>query len=372
VDGQRTFPVVDCDGHLVESIAELAEYLPPELRRGVLNPSRNREGLFPSLDGFHGPRIPRYTQDAGRTYVTASEHRTGSGEDYLAFLEKAEVEQGVVFTSEGLSVGLIQHADYAVRICRAYNDYVHDRYRRVSDRIFPMALIPMQNPKEAVLELRRAVKDLGLPGAMLPANGLPLHLGHEQYWPVYQEACDLDCALGIHGGAVRDLGIMETFSVHRAVFSMHHSIALLMQMAGFIGHGVLERFPTLRVGFLEGGCSWLTVMLDRAERSEEVTSRWEAGTVRKYLESGRILIGCEGNDASLPYLAGRIGIEPFAWASDYPHEVDLAAAKHMIEETVQDVPLTDAQKTALLADNARRFFRLPTLSRRAEAAAVGG
>jgi hypothetical protein len=163
---------------------------------------------------------------------------------------------------------------------------------------------------------------------------------------------------------------METFTNFRSVFGMHHSIALLTQMAGFIGHGVLERFPTLRIGFLEGGCAWLTLILDRAERAQEVTGRWDVPSVPKYLESGRILIGCEGNDTSLPYLAGRVGIAPFAWASDYPHEVDLEAAKHMIKDTIHNTPLPDDQKAALLADNARRFFRLPVPAARTAPAAV--
>jgi hypothetical protein len=34
-----------------------------------------------------------------------------------------------------------------------------------------MALIPMQDVSAAVSELRRAVKELGLPGAMLPSCG---------------------------------------------------------------------------------------------------------------------------------------------------------------------------------------------------------
>jgi hypothetical protein len=113
-------------------------------------------------------------------------------------------------------------------------------------------------------------------------------------------------------------------------------------------------------------------MLDRAERSEEVTNRWESGTVRGYLESGRILIGCEGNDTSLPHLVSRVGIAPFAWASDYPHEIDLESARQMLTETIADVPLTDAEKVALLAENARRFFRLPVPSPRTQPAAIGG
>jgi predicted TIM-barrel fold metal-dependent hydrolase len=50
-------------------------------------------------------------------------------------------------------------------------------------------LIPLQEPAEAVKELRRIVKELGFCGAMLPSTG-PMqsqnHLGDERYWPIYK------------------------------------------------------------------------------------------------------------------------------------------------------------------------------------------
>ena len=33
----ETVPVVDCDGHLMESIPELAEYMDPDLRRDIVS-----------------------------------------------------------------------------------------------------------------------------------------------------------------------------------------------------------------------------------------------------------------------------------------------------------------------------------------------
>jgi hypothetical protein len=57
-----------------------------------------------------------------------------------------------------------------------------------------------------VKELRRLVLDLKVPGAMLPSRGLPLQLGHDYYWPVYEEAANLGCALGMHGGSSLGLG----------------------------------------------------------------------------------------------------------------------------------------------------------------------
>jgi hypothetical protein len=78
----------------------------------------------------------------------------------------------------------------------------------------------------------------------------------------------------------------------------------------------------------------------------------------EYLTSGQILIGCEGDDESLAYLGQRVGIEPFAYSSDYPHEVDLLDAQRQIAETVDRADLTAEQKAAVLGGNAQRFFRL--------------
>ena len=354
--------VIDSDGHLIESIEEFAEYMDPQMRQGILFPQRQREGVFPSLGGFHGPRLGGNSAvrvDLRDDYVRASDHRPGSGPDYIAFVEQTGVEQSIMFTSEGLSVGLIRPADYAVRICRAYNDYVADKYRRLDRRLHPMALIPMQDAEAARQELRRVVKELDLPGAMIPSNGLPLHAGHEYYRPVYQEAAELDCTLGFHGGTTSNIG-MDAFGNFQALAGLHHSIPLLIGLASLIGHGILDDYTNLRVGFFEGGAAWVVTLLDRMERNEEFIGGNGQGrkALSDYLASGRVLIGCEGNDPSLPHLVKRVGPEAFAWASDYPHEVDVTAAQRMIQDTVDDPQLTGQEKAAILGGNAARFFKL--------------
>ena len=354
---ETSAPVIDCDGHLVESIPELAEFMDPSIRKMATNSGRNRNGVFPTLDGIH---YPRERDDApAREYVQASEHRKGSGEDILAFLERVGVQDSILFTSEGLSVGFIQQADYAVKLCRAYNDYVAERFRGVSERLHPMALIPMQRTEDAVAELRRAVRELGLPGAMLPSLGLPLHLGHDYYWPVYQEAADLGCALGIHGGSSIGFGA-DSFTDAWAARTIRHPMPLLLAMSSMLHHGVLDRFPDFRIGFFEGGAAWPALLLDRMERDDAVYVSGGSGSrsLRDYFSSGQVLIGCEGNEDILSYLSQRVGIEAFAWASDYPHEVDVVAAAEMIAESMERPDLTSDEKEAVLGGNARRFFRL--------------
>ena len=48
--------VFDCDGHIIESIPEMVPFLDPVDRAVALSPSRNRQGVFASLDNIHYPR----------------------------------------------------------------------------------------------------------------------------------------------------------------------------------------------------------------------------------------------------------------------------------------------------------------------------
>jgi predicted TIM-barrel fold metal-dependent hydrolase len=349
----RAYPVVDCDGHVIEAGDEMLRFIQEPFRSSI---GRGTQRLFPSLDGMHMPQAQRATAQ-GRDRVVASEFRTGSAEDWVAFLDKAEIEKAVMFTTQGLAVGIIQNPDYAVAVCRGYNDYVYHQYRQVSDRLYPMALIPMQNVKEAINELRRAVVDLGLPGAMLPTRGLPVNLGHEMYWPVYEEAQRLDCVLALHGGSNLNMG-MEGFTDNGASHILHHPLPLIINFVSFFRQGALDRFPNLRLGFMEGGAGWAAFVLDRMAREDEYRPRESSLDPVKWLQSGRVLIGCEGSEGTLGHLVQRVGAMPFAYASDYPHEVDALKAQEEIDELGRYPGVSDEDRAALLGGNARRFFRL--------------
>ena len=222
-----------------------------------------------------------------------------------------------------------------------------------------MALIPMQDVPAAVRELRRAVKELGFPGAMLPATGLPVHLGHQLYWPIYEEAEKLDCALAVHGGSARGLGL-DSFTSMTAAHVLHHPVPLMMAVVSFIYDGVFDRFPTLRLGLMEGGCGWLPCLLDRMKRNEGYYQHFKGPEHHPvdYVTSGRMLIGVEGSDETLSYLVRRVGAHVFAYASDYPHEVDFVAAEREIKEMAERNDLTRDEKEAILGGNAKRFYKL--------------
>jgi predicted TIM-barrel fold metal-dependent hydrolase len=176
---------------------------------------------------------------------------------------------------------------------------------------------------------------------------------------VYEEAANLGCALGIHGGSSLGLGA-DSFTDAWAARTLRHPVPLALEFVSLVYHGVFDRYRDLRVGFFEGGCAWILLLKDRMDRDESIytTSTGKQRSLNDYLSSGQILVGCEGNEPILPYVIQQVGYQCFSYASDYPHEVDLVAAKQMIHETVERTDLTHAQKAGVLGENGKRFFRL--------------
>jgi predicted TIM-barrel fold metal-dependent hydrolase len=214
---------------------------------------------------------------------------------------------------------------------------------------------------------------------MLPSTGLKDHLGAKEYWPVYQEADRLGCALGVHGGAHSGLGF-DHLNNYTPVGALGHPFGLLINFAGIVFNGILERFPNARFGFMEGGVAWLLLGLERFERAHETHIQYNprgelspkadesvCAYIRKHVAAGRLYVGCEGDEPMLPQAARQVGSGAFLFSSDFPHEVNNDICRQEIAELRESAELTDADKEAVLHGNAERFYGL----KRPVAAAAG-
>ena len=75
----------------------------------------------------------------------------------------------------------------------------------------------------------------------------------------------------------------------------------------------------------------------------------------RQVREGRIYIGCEGGEFSLPYAIKVAGPEAFMYSSDFPHEVNRDSVRHEIEEVLES-EMTAAEKEMVLHKNAERFY----------------
>jgi predicted TIM-barrel fold metal-dependent hydrolase len=234
-----------------------------------------------------------------------------------------------------------------------------------------MGLIPLQEPEAAVDELRRIVKELGMCGAMLPSTGIQANLGDPRYWPIYQEADRLGCAIGVHGGAHENLGL-DDLTPYAPVHALGHPFGQMISFGGIVFNGVFDKFPNVKFGFMEGGVAWFLVCLERFDRSWETHIQHDprkrflnlrpkekvSEYIARHADEGRIFVGCEGEEPDIAHAIRRIGNKAWVYSSDYPHEVNNEFCKHEINEMLENKEITDADKAAVLHGNARRFYNL--------------
>jgi predicted TIM-barrel fold metal-dependent hydrolase len=337
--------IIDADGHINDYAYgdEIARYMPKGNQSSV---------VFPVLDHLHYQYMRKNREAMGNP----------DPEGWLKFMDGTGIDWTVIYPSAGLAVGRFVSVDWAIAACRAYNNWLHERFVKATPRIKGMALIPVQDVESAVEELRRAVKELGMCGAMLPSNGEGIkgHLGAKLYWPIYEEAEKLGCCLAVHGGCHHHLG-MDGFSTYYPVHALGHPFGIMVQAAAMLAHGVFDRFPRIRVAFLEGGAAWVPFFMDRIDRSYNdahlqvdlggellvgpKTGEKASEYFKKHIREGRIFAGFDCDDVGLGFAVKRAGREPFLFASDFPHEVFSAeTCRHEIDELLERDDLTDADK----------------------------
>ena len=333
--------VIDADGHVIETTEQVARYLEEPYRRRPLGFS-----FYPS-DGWDRRLLGRLG-DSG-----------GTADEWLRALDKGGMESTILYPTLGLFMSFLRDREWAVALCRAYNTMLAEEFIKVSPRLQAVALLPVQDPAASAVELRRAVCELGCVGAMLAADG-PHLLGDARFDPVYEEAQRLGVMLGIHasgshlGGAGVDL-----FPRFIQAHTCSHAFGQMRQFTSMIFEGVPERFPELRIAFLEAGCGWVPYWMERmddeyAKRAEEAPALKKQPS--EYVRSGTIYFSCEADEWLLPQAVKLVGENQIVYASDFPHwDNSYPESLHEIRDRGD---LSDAQKRKILSDNARRLYGL--------------
>jgi predicted TIM-barrel fold metal-dependent hydrolase len=335
-------PVIDADGHVTESTEQVAKYLDEPYRRRPLGfPFYPADGWDRRLLGTLG--------DLG-----------GDAETWLRAMDKGGVETAVLYPTLGLFMSFLKDREWAVALCRAYNTFLHEEFVNASPRLKAVALLPVQAPDACAPELRRAVTELGLVGAMLAADGDHL-LGDARFLPVYGEAERLGVMLGIHasGSHLGGAGV-DMFPRFIQAHTCSHPFGQMRQITSIVFEGIPERFPTLRIAFLEAGCGWAPYWMERMDDEFDKRGRAEAPALKRkpseYVRSGNIYFSCEADEWLMPQAVKLCGENQIVYASDFPHWDNSYPGS--IDEIRARGDITEVQKRKILADNCRRLYGL--------------
>jgi predicted TIM-barrel fold metal-dependent hydrolase len=149
---------------------------------------------------------------------------------------------------------------------------------------------------------------------------------------------------------------MEKYSyVHMTAFTFEPMIALMHM----IGEGVFDRYPRLKVAYVEGACGWLPFWTQRLdEHFEKLRPQWHLCQRKpsEIIASGQVALTCEPEEEILPYVLDTMDPHMVMYASDYPHwDCEFPESVRM----VASIPgLTEEQKRRVLGRNAIAWFGL--------------
>ena len=277
-------PVIDADGHFVELAPVLDDALLASLEAEGGSVLRDRY-----LAGRQSP-FDTSTVLAGRARAAAweawtampswwgwqtanSRDRATSHLPALLYerLDEMGIDFSILYPSTTLGLIDIDDPELAGPVARAVNSWLAELFRPYADRLTVGAIIPMTTPEVAVAEMRHAVSELGFKTVVISGYA-KRYLGNSSAGPSYRlDHFGIDSAYDYDPvwATCVELGVSPvSHSAHQhhrvsrspssyvynhigGLATAHESLAKSL----FLG-GVTRRFPTLQVGFLEGGVAW--------------------------------------------------------------------------------------------------------------------
>ncbi|EXU67299.1 amidohydrolase [Streptomyces sp. PRh5] len=269
----------------------------------------------------------------------------------IAAMEDAGIDTAVLsLTTPGL-----QNLDAAeaVPLQAPTNDAIAAAVRRHPGRFQGFAALATSAPSAAAEELRRAVTELGLSGALVNANSGGRALDAPGFWDVYEAAEDLRAPIYLHPSVpfpavtaayYRGFGEPVDSMLATGAFGWHYDAGLTV-LRMIVG-GVFDRFPKLQVVLGHWG-EVVLFYLDRVAAMDKLTDLRRP--IAEYFRSNIFIT--PGGISSHKYLRWSletVGVERIMYASDYPFNRESAGSARRFLETA---PIGEADRERIAFRN---------------------
>ncbi len=325
----------------------------------VRTPPPEMRGRRPAYRGISDdPRVvPLQFQEAcARDFVPPS---------MLQAMETEGVDIAVMFRTYPLISDETLEPEYAIALAQAWNNWAAEYASADRQRLKVAAILPLHDPQLAAREARRAVSTLGAAALCIqpePINGKVVH--DPAFDPIWAEAQDLDVPVCIHPtGAPNQPSVGNRFLPYTppALWgAMTQPLENQLALASFCSGGILERFPRLRVAFLEGNCSWLPWLLYRLDDRRKGKGRYETAIKLSLMPSEYFRRQCfcsmDVDEEPAAEVVRQLGDDCLLFSTDWPHSD--AAYPHATETFLALEGLTGMSRRKILWDNAARLYNL--------------
>lgn len=371
--------LIDADGHVEESEATFSDqYLEPAFRA-----QRPRvvaieqmvywmieEQLYPRRvgRGCHNLGTPasyqgRKSPHAAKKSDTISSMEIAQLGERIAAMDKEGIAVQVLYPTLFLAYPLTASTGLLTALTSSYNRFLADQVG-AHERVKWAGLVNLDDVAAAVAQVHEA-KRLGAVAVMVLGTQGDRMLDDPAFLPFHEAVAEEDLTLAIHvGWACPALNNLFTHLYPSAVNAF--LMPVLMGFSAMISSGLLDRFPALRVGFLEAGCQWVHFMIDRLEHRfghmgnflgdilAETRPKAKKSPM-EYIRQGNLYVSAEVEDLLLPQVLELIGEEQVVYGSDMPHGDREVLSSQMLRNRND---ISDAAKTKILQDNGARLYNL--------------
>lgn len=245
-------------------------------------------------------------------------------------------------------------------VSKQLNDRMAATVAAHPSRFKAFATLPMSAPDRAVVELRRAVDELGFVGAMIHGQTNGVFLDHPSVQPVLAAAEHLDVPIYLHPAppppAVFEAyysGLDADVSAALATAGWGWHAECGMHVLRMVVAGVFERFPALQVivGHMGEG---LPFSLARADDMLSPVIKGQGASVAETVQRN-VHITTSGYTTAAPLQCALtvLGADRIMFSVDYPF-ADSATATTFL----RDAPLSPADREKIAYGNATRLLGL--------------
>jgi predicted TIM-barrel fold metal-dependent hydrolase len=374
--------VIDADGHVEENPITFSDkYFAPKFRahRPQVVPGAEEglaywmidEQLFPRRvgRGCNNLGTPASYQGKPVRHAQRKPDSLGSMElthlkERLQIMDEENIWLQVLYPTLFLAYPLSSNPAYVTAMCDAYNRWLGDVLSG-QERLKWVGVANLDDVPAAVRQVGDA-KRLGAVGMMILGTAGDRLLDDESLLPIYEAVESENLPLAVHvGWSCPSLNNLYTHIYPSGVIPF--LMPVLMGMVSMMSGGIFDRFPAMRVVYLEAGCLWVHFMLERLHHRFEHSGKNLANVVSRtapiqklapmdYINQGNIYFSSEVEDVLLPQVLELVGDGQLLFASDMPHgDRERFAAK-----TLQDrKDISGQAKTKILESNPAKFYRLP-------------
>jgi uncharacterized protein len=253
-------------------------------------------------------------------------------------------------------------------LCRSWNRWAAERTADGRGRLPWLAVLPTRSMDRTIAEMRFA-REHGAVGVFLNGEEACMYLNNPYFYPMYEEAQELDLTMSVHLGAkvrrIRGLSIGSLIPTQAAI--MDHLSPLMKGFWAVLTGDLDERFPRLRWAFLEGGATWVPAVFQQQQRLASTSDpnayfMTDHGTnvsiaalpAAELMERKNLYVACEA-DEDLPYLTSLLGDGALVLGSDYGHN-DMGSEPLAASAIASRPDLGPETTKRILDDNGRKLF----------------